>query len=182
MLNDYEAVLTFWFGPDAEPYWFRRNPGFDDAIREGFLGTYRAARDGQLLTWEALPRGVLALVIVLDQFPRNLFRGTPEAFATDAMALRIASDAVDRGFDAALEPREQGFLYMPFMHSENLAEQRRAVALFRAAGLTKNLPHAEQHHEIIERFGRFPHRNAVLGRDTTVEEQRYLDSPGAFRG
>jgi len=182
MINDPDAILEFWFGPEAEPYWFRRNPALDDRIRERFLATHRAARDGRLAAWEATPRGALALVILLDQFPRNLFRGSPEAFASDAMALRIAAGAVDRGFDGSLAPQERAFLYMPFMHSEQLADQRRAVALFRAAGLDDNIAHAEQHREIIQRFGRFPHRNAVLGRETRAEEQAYLDAPGAFRG
>lgn len=182
MLSDHDKLLEFWYSDEAKPHWFRRNAAFDDTLRQRFLATYRAAADGRLAVWEAAPRSALALVIALDQLPRNLFRDTPEAFATDAMALRVAGEAVDRGFDNDLEAAEQAFLYMPFMHSERLADQERALDLFRATGLKDQLPHAQQHRDIVLRFGRFPHRNRILGRDSTPEELAYLDSPGAFRG
>jgi uncharacterized protein (DUF924 family) len=131
--------------------------------------------------WEATPEGVYALLILLDQFPRNLFRGSPRAFATDAMALAIAERAVARGFDEAIDLPERRFLYMPFMHAEDLGHQERCVELCKESDDAEGVKHAIVHRDIIRDFGRFPHRNPVLGRETTPEEQAFLDE-GGFRG
>jgi uncharacterized protein (DUF924 family) len=174
-----EDVLAFWreAGPDR---WFAKDDAFDAEIRGKFLGLYEAAAAGQLDHWSATAEGALALVIVLDQFPRNMFRGSARTFAADARARAAANIALKRGYDQDLPEADRGFLFLPFMHSEDLADQQRCVALYRAAG-HENLTYAEQHRDIIRRFGRFPHRNAVLGRETTPEEQAFLDG-GGFKG
>lgn len=177
-----EAVLEFWFSDRVRPLWFNGNPAFDQEICETFLDTYRAAAEGRLADWERSPAGALALVILLDQFPLNMFRGRPEGFATEARAREVAAAAIERGFDARLDEAQQGFLYTPFMHSENLADQDRSVELFRRAGLDEGLRWAEHHRNIVRRFGRFPHRNALLGRDSTARELDYLGGKDAFKG
>ena len=174
-----ETILAFWreAGPDR---WFTRDDAFDADVRERFLPAYEAAAAGKLEPWEATPEGALALCIVLDQFPRNMFRGDPRTYATDALARAAANRALKRGYDQDLPEADRGFLFLPFMHSEDLADQIRCVALYRAAS-HENLKYAEEHRDIIRRFGRFPHRNAVLGRETTPEEQAFLES-GGFKG
>lgn len=174
-----ETVLAFWreAGPDR---WFTRDDAFDADVREKFLGTYEAATAGKLEAWEATPEGALALVILLDQFPRNMFRGTARCFAADARARQYANLALKRGYDQDVPDDMRGFLFLPFMHSEDPVDQDRCVELYRAAG-DENLKYAEQHRDVIRRFGRFPHRNAMLGRATTPEEQAFLDG-GGFKG
>lgn len=173
-------VVAFW--REAGPArWFVADPGFDAACH-AFHDTYEAAADGALADWIATPDGALALVLLLDQFPRNLFRGTPRAFATDAQAREVAEAAVEAGHDAAIEPDLRHFLYLPFEHAEDLAYQERAVALIDALGDAESLKYAHQHRDVIARFGRFPHRNAMLGRRSTPEELAYLASEDAFRG
>jgi uncharacterized protein (DUF924 family) len=173
-------VLAFWTqaGPDR---WFKKDDAFDSTIRERFLSTYEAAARGRLSDWEATPANALALTIVLDQFPRNMFRGSPRIYAADHEARAVAEGALARGFDARVEPSLRTFFYLPFMHSEALADQERCVALYRAIGDVDSLRYAEDHADIIRRFGRFPHRNEILGRATTPEEQAFLDA-GGFAG
>ena len=172
-------VVAFW--REAVPdRWFEKDDGFDAEIRDRFLETHEAAAEGKLSAWEGNAEGALALLILLDQFPRNMFRGQARAFATDPLARAIAAGSLVRGFDAQVAPEMRGFFYLPFMHSEDLADQERAVALYTAAG-DDNLKWAIRHADIIRRFGRFPHRNAVLGRATTAEEQAFLDD-GGFSG
>ena len=175
-------VVAFWFAPDVRPLWFAATPAFDDALRTRFLPTYRAAAAGQLTDWETTAEGALALVIVLDQFPLNLFRGQPESFATEAAARAVADRAIARGFDQALPPEQRQFLYLPFMHSEALADQDCSVRLYQQPGLEDSLRFARHHRDLIRRFGRFPHRNAILGRTSTAEERAYLASSEAFHG
>jgi uncharacterized protein (DUF924 family) len=175
-------LLDFWFAPEHQPLWFRATPAFDQAIRDRFEATWQAARAGRLDTWEQTPDGALALVILLDQMPLNMFRGKPASFASEALARAAAQRAIERQFDQALPGPGKAFLYMPFMHSEDLADQDRAVALYEAAGLADNLRFARHHHAIVQRFGRFPHRNAILGRRSTPEEEAWLASAEAFRG
>lgn len=182
MVVDFQAVLDFWFSEETRPLWFRSTPEFDAAIRNRFEATWEAGRDGQLGAWEETPRGALALAIVLDQFPLNMYRGEVRAFSTEALAREVAGRAIDRGWDEGLPGQERMFLYLPFMHSESLADQDRSVALFDAAGLVDNLRFARHHRELVRRFGRFPHRNALLGRESTPEELEYLASKEAFRG
>ncbi|MEP7030785.1 MAG: DUF924 family protein [Pseudolabrys sp.] len=173
-------VVGFW--QDAGPKrWFKKDDAFDREIRERFLPAHEAAADGQLTAWEQSAQGALALLILLDQFPRNMFRGEARAFATDPMARSIAAGAIVRGYDGEVAPQMRGFFYLPFEHSELLADQERAVAFNKATGDADGLKWAEIHADIIRRFGRFPHRNAVLGRATTPEEQAFLDS-GGFSG
>ena len=173
-------ILTFWrkAGHDR---WYEKDEAFDTEVRRRYLDLWRKAATGELSSWEASDDGALALTIVLDQFPRNMFRGDANAFSTDAKAREVASRAIARGSDARVEPALLEFLYMPFMHSEQLADQLRCVELFRACADAENLRYAEQHADIINRFGRFPHRNRVLGRATTSGEQAFLDA-GGFSG
>ncbi len=174
-----EEVLSFWreAGPDR---WFNKDEAFDTAIREQFLATYEAAARGELAGWEASAEGALALVIVLDQFPRNMFRGSPRTYAADERARWAANLALKRGYDLDVPAEMRSFLFLPFMHSEDLADQNRCVELYRAAQ-HENLKYAIEHRDVIRRFGRFPHRNAVLGRATTPDEQAFLDG-GGFAG
>ena len=180
MIASPDDVLAFWrdAGPDK---WFNKDTAFDNEIRTRFLDTYEAAAAGTLPDWEATREGALALIIVLDQFPRNMFRGSARAFAADPLALAAATRAIERGFDIATPAQERTFFYLPFEHSEDLADQERCCALFRATGDADLVKWAELHADIVRRFGRFPHRNAVLGRMTTVEEQAFLES-GGFAG
>lgn len=171
-----DEVLRFWFAdPDR---WWVKDPAFDAEIRDRFGALHAAIERGEHEAWLDTPRGALAYVIVLDQFSRNIFRGTPGMFAADARALAATNAAIARGHDAALSPQERGFLYMPLMHSEALADQDRSVALFGALG-TGQLDYAERHRDIVRRFGRFPHRNAILGRASTPEELEFLTQPGS---
>lgn len=196
--NDPEAVLEFWFGPlDADgrasaataKRWFTKDPTFDDQIRERFLPLLRALTAGEHRDWLAAPRTSLAYVVALDQFSRNLFRGSAESFANDARALDAARTCIAAGFDAQLPTDMRVFCYMPLMHSESLADQERCVQLYTAldaalsasgrTGVPNNVLYAGLHRDVIARFGRFPHRNAVLGRTSTPEELEYLAQPGS---
>lgn len=172
-------IIAFWreVGPER---WFERSDALDDEIRRRFLRLHEAAAAAKLTAWEWSAEGALALLILLDQFPRNMFRGEARAFATDPLARTIASRAILNGFDGAM-PDMRTFFYLPFMHSESLADQERAVAFYRAQNNADGLKWAELHADIIRRFGRFPHRNAVLGRVTTPEERQFLDD-GGFAG
>ncbi|HEY1544825.1 MAG TPA: DUF924 family protein [Xanthobacteraceae bacterium] len=174
-----EIVLAFWraAGPDK---WFEKDATFDAAIRDRFLATYETAAAGGL-AWDDAPEGALAHVIVLDQFPRNMFRDSARAFAADPLARAVTTRAIARGFDRQVAVAERYFFYLPFEHSEALADQERCIALNRASGDAEALKWAEVHAGIIRRFGRFPHRNNVLGRVTTPEEQAFLDG-GGFAG
>jgi uncharacterized protein (DUF924 family) len=175
-----DEVLAFWRAAGPKK-WFTKNDAFDAEIAARFLPTYVAAADGQLGEWEASADGALALLLVLDQFPRNIFRNSARAFAADALARAVADRAIARGFDQDAKDEERSFFYLPFEHSEVLADQERCVALARATGNADTLKWAELHAEIIRRFGRFPHRNAALGRTTTAKEQAFLDD-GGFAG
>ncbi len=176
MTASLEDVLAFWFADPAR--WWKKDPAFDAEIRDRFLSLHEAIVRGEREDWLASPRGTLAYVVVLDQFSRNMFRGTARMFAGDPRALAAARRAVDRGDDARLTDAEQGFLFMPFMHSEDMADQDRSVALF-AKRPEKDRRYAEMHRDIVRRFGRFPHRNELLGRESTPEEQDFLKQPGS---
>src|SRR5256885_10045556 len=166
-ITNPETILSFWREAGRDR-WFTRDDAFDAEIREKFLPTYEAAAAGKLGEWERTAEGTLALVIVLDQFPRNMFRGTARCYATDSQAREVAHRALKRGCDQDVPEPERGFFFLPFMHSEDPVDQGRCVELYRAAG-DENLKYAERHRDIIRRFGRFPHRNAILGRTTTPE-------------
>ncbi len=181
--------MEFWFGRENEEgygefrdEWFQKDEEFDRQIRDRFLDDYERAAQGEYDGLQEQPESSLALVILLDQFPRNLFRGDARTHATDDKALDVSREAIQKGFDKELYPFQRHFLYMPFMHSENLKGQQRSVALFQELaeeGGPDVKEYAEGHRDIVERFGRFPHRNEILGRETTPEEAEFLEQPGS---
>ena len=177
-----QEILDYWFSDEVRKLWFNSTPQFDASLRERFLPLWQQASHAELDHWQKSAAGCLALVIILDQFPLNMFRFEAQSFATEAQSREVATLAIDQGFDQTLEADQRAFLYMPFMHSETLAEQRHALELFDQPGLENNLRFARHHHDIIEKFGRFPHRNEVLGRDSSVAEIEYLNSKQAFTG
>ncbi len=174
-------IIYFWFDETEPRLWFQKSDDFDAQIRERFLTTYEMAREGLCDHWRQDAEGCLALCLVLDQFPRNMFRGDAQAFATDGQGLLVARYALAKGFDQVLAPIKRRFLYLPFEHSERLTDQKKSVALFEAMKDEDPLGHeyALRHLDVIERFGRFPHRNHILGRDNTAEEEEYLAQPGS---
>lgn len=186
---DISSILTFWFGPDPHPTqsraeWFRKDPAFDAEIASRFGAVIDAALAGELQDWTATPAGTLALILVLDQFTRNTGRDTPRAFAGDPRALTLAKSLVASGADQAMTGVQRQFVYLPFEHSESLADQDESIRLFAQLGQDDPaqaglLDWAERHHVIIARFGRFPHRNAALGRASTAEEAAFLLQPGS---
>lgn len=174
-----DEVLKFWFEELAREAWFRKSDVTDELIRSRFLSLYeRIAALPTEAAW-ASPRRALATIIVLDQFPRNMFRDTPQAFAADAKARDVALGAIERGFDQSFDKDGRAFMYLPLEHSEDLADQERAVALFTPLGDEEYTYYAVAHRDVIARFGRFPHRNAVLGRPSTPEEEEFLKQPGS---
>jgi uncharacterized protein (DUF924 family) len=177
-----QQIIRFWFSETVRPLWFKATPEFDAQLRKDFLETYRAALRGELAEWAQTAEGALALVICLDQLPLNMFRGHAESFVGEAPSREVAAAAIARGFVQDLSDEQKAFLFMPYMHSESLFDQRRSVALFAQAGLVDNLRWAEHHRDIVARFGRFPHRNAILGRQSTAEERAWLASDDAFLG
>lgn len=175
-------ILNFWYTPPMPEHWFNSTPALDQEIRERFASTWQQAQAGDLDTWQQTAEGCLALCIVLDQFPLNMYRGQALSFSTEQQAVAVTQYAVAQGFDQQLPPERVMFLYMPLMHSEHLADQNESVRLFAAAGLVENARFAEHHRSIVQRFGRFPHRNAALGRTSTPAELEYLNSKEAFKG
>ena len=186
----FEEILDFWFGsPKSLDYakersfWFTKNPEFDRELSDRFLLDYEQAARGELDYLQDSPLGCLTLVLLLDQFGRNMFRGTPKSFATDAKALSVAKSAVDQGCDRALLPVQRWFIYLPFEHSENLADQERCVELFATLSnhpeSANTIEYALRHKAVIERFGRFPHRNKILRRTNTAAEAEFLKQPGS---
>ena len=185
-----EEILDFWFGsPKSVDYgkersfWFTKNPEFDRELSDRFLLDYEQAARGELDYLQDSPLGCLTLVLLLDQFGRNMFRGTPKSFATDAKALSVAKSAIDQGCDRALLPVQRWFIYLPFEHSENLADQERCVELFATLSnhpeSANTIEYALRHKAVIERFGRFPHRNKILRRTNTAAEAEFLKQPGS---
>jgi uncharacterized protein (DUF924 family) len=183
-----DEVLDFWFGREGEEgygefreAWFTKDPELDREIRDRFEPIYEESASGKLEDWKSDPQSCLALIVVLDQFPRNMFRGDPRMYATDELARAAARHAVDHAYDRELSPAQRLFLYLPFEHSEDLEDQRRSMELFRGLsaemGSEDLLGYAVRHMEIVERFGRFPHRNEILGRATTPEEVEFLEGP-----
>jgi uncharacterized protein (DUF924 family) len=170
-------VLAFWLGEIRPDQWFKKDADLDETIRARFGPLYRRLAAGLAPRWLETPESCLAAVIVLDQFPRNMFRDDARAYATDAAALAIAEHAIANRFDRELTPAGARFLYTPFEHSEDAAMQARSVALFATASDAETMKYIERHQEIIDRFGRFPHRNATLGRPSTAEERAFLEEP-----
>ncbi|MFB9947283.1 DUF924 family protein [Rhizobium puerariae] len=174
-----EEVFAFWFKELTRKEWFEKNEALDEAMRRHFAPTHLSLARGEFDVWRSSPQARLAAVIVLDQFSRNIYRNTALAFATDWLALREAKLAVEAGADMAVPPEQRCFFYLPFEHAENLAEQDRSVELFALLGDAEYLDYAERHRAVIRVFGRFPHRNALVGRDSTPAELEYLSRPGA---
>lgn len=189
VMSQAQKILDFWFGPPKQAsyatrqVWFIKQPEFDLEIRTHFLNDYEQAAAGNLDQWKNSPESCLALILLLDQFPRNMFRNTPQAFATDWQALSTAQYAVAQGYDRSLLPVQRWFIYLPFEHSENLEHQNRAVALFKQLSDDPDsadaIKYAIRHREVILKFGRFPHRNAILGRVSTAQEEEFLQQPGS---
>jgi uncharacterized protein (DUF924 family) len=165
----FQDVLAFWFSSAQKSRWYTKDDQFDAEIRQRFLATYEAAYAGELDEWRSTPESLLALIILLDQFPRNMFRSSPRAFASDAHAVRLTKEGIERGFHGSLREAQLDFFFMPLMHSESLSDHNLLAQL----GHGRNR-YARQHREIIARFGRFPHRNETLGRESTAEEASYL--------
>lgn len=177
-----QHILDFWYTPPMSEHWFNSTKAIDRAIEEEFKTTWQQAAEGELDDWQNSAEGCLALCIVLDQFPLNMFRNDPKAFSTEQQAVKVCKHAVAQGFDKQLSGEQVSFLYMPLMHSETMADQDESVRLFDEAGLEGNAKFARHHRGIVERYGRFPHRNALLGRESSEAELAYLASDEAFTG
>lgn len=175
-------ILDFWYTDDISAQWFNATMQLDKYILTTYESTWKQAVNGELDHWQYSAEGCLALAIVLDQFPLNMYRGKPQSFASESLAINVSLWAISQGFDTQLPKGRLAFLYMPLMHSENITHQTLSVKKFESAGLEKNVRFARHHREIIERFGRFPHRNAILGRENTAAELKYLSSSEAFTG
>lgn len=172
-------VINFWFREVDPKLWWKKDESFDALIRERFSDVHKQARNCELFQWRVDPQGRLAEIVILDQFSRNMYRNTPQAFETDPLALALAQEAIANKADQELSQTERGVLYMPFMHSESIAIHDVAVKLFRKNGILSNYQYELKHKNIIERFGRYPHRNEILGRDSTPEELEFLQQPGS---
>lgn len=177
-----QEIVDFWFSDEVRKLWFNSTAEFDALLRERYIGLWEQAVAGELDHWGQTSEGSLALVILLDQFPLNMFRGDARGFSSEAQSRMIAGAAIEQGFDQQLDVEQRAFLYMPYMHSESLADQQQALELFDQEGLEGNLRFARHHHDIVARFGRFPHRNDMLGRDSSAAEIEYLNSKEAFTG
>jgi uncharacterized protein (DUF924 family) len=178
----YQALVDFWFSDEASQYWFNSTTAFDHQLQADYGAVWQQAKQGELDPWGETAIGSLALVILLDQIPLNIFRGKPDSFSTEAQSIIVARAAIDNGFDTELTTQQKSFLYMPFMHSENLQDQMLALELFDQPGLESNLRFSKHHNDIVKRFGRFPHRNVILGRESSQAEIEYLNSKQAFNG
>jgi uncharacterized protein (DUF924 family) len=174
-----DEILNFWFGELSRKDWFRKDEALDSTIASRFGTIYHELCSGIPASWLDTPEGILAAILVLDQFPRNMFRSDARCFATDAEALALAKRAIAEGIDVKLTLKQRAFVYMPFQHSEDEDDQTRAVALFTMLGNPLNLDFALRHQAVVDRFGRFPHRNSLLGRVSTEEEQAFLAKPGS---
>ncbi len=178
----YHDLIDFWFSEEVSPYWFNAPLSFDQHLLETYSELWQQGKNGELDHWCEHASGSLALVILLDQFPLNMFRGTADSFSTEAQSRTVADLAIERQFDLEMPARQKSFLYMPFMHSENLDDQQRSLKLFDQPGLEDNFRFARHHYAIVEQFGRFPHRNEMLGRESSAAEIEYLNSNQAFKG
>lgn len=181
-ITSCEELLSFWFSDAMKSHWFSSTPDIDSQIREKFHTSWEKASNNGLDDWLNDAPCTLALVILLDQLPLNMFRGQPASFSTEQQAVTACKLAIARGFDKSTPSNRLAFLYMPLMHSENIEDQELSVNMFSAAGLPENLKFARHHRDIIKRFGRFPHRNEILGRQSSQEEINYLSSSEAFKG
>jgi uncharacterized protein (DUF924 family) len=176
---DYDVVLKFWFEEISPAQWWKKDADFDQLIKQRFSGLYSHASVGELYAWRTEIRGRLAEIIILDQFSRNIFRHSAQAFATDSMAIALAQEAISSAEDKNLSTVERSFLYMPFMHSESTMMHEIARQLFDQVGIETNIESAQQHFDIIKRFSRYPHRNQLLWRESTDAEMEFLEQPGS---
>lgn len=181
MKDSQKDVIDFWFKESSPQQWFQKNPEYDALIKSRFIEVYEIARQGGLDDWKNDADGVLALCLLLDQFPRNMFRDTAQAFATDAQALLIVKYAINKGLDQVVSPDKRRFVYFPFEHSEHLPDQKKSLELFETlrADSPLSYEYAVRHYDVVEKYGRFPHRNAVLERENTPEEDEYLSQIGS---
>lgn len=175
-------IIDYWYSDEMRKHWFASTPELDTEIKSNYQAVWECAGSGQLDEWKTTPEGCLALAIILDQLPLNMFRGEPRSFKTEIKAIEIAIFAVDNGFDKKISSDKLPFLFMPLMHSEKLEHQELSVKLFEQHDLQSNLKFAKHHRDIVKKFGRFPHRNKILGRESTKEELEYLESKNAFKG
>jgi len=180
--SEMTKVLRFWFSPPMSEHWFSSTPEIDQLIRDSYESLWQQAKAGELDNWQQNPGGCLALCILLDQMPLNMFRGTVKSFSTEQQAVEIAKLAIEKGFDNEIRNDRVAFLYLPLMHSEDMADQDLSVQYFEKAELENNLKFAKHHRGIVEKFGRFPHRNKALGRESSQAEVDYLNSDEAFAG
>ncbi len=180
--TSYQSLVEFWFSDEVSRYWFNSTPEFDQQLIDNYADLWQQGRNGAFDAWLQTANGCLALVILLDQLPLNMFRGKPDSFASEAQSREVAQRAIDRGFDVDMPNKHKAFLYMPFMHSEDLDDQLKALQLFDQPGLEGNFKFARHHYTIVEEYGRFPHRNAILGRESSEAEIAYLNSKQAFTG
>jgi len=178
-MHTYQDIIDFWFAEIDHSQWWVKSTKFDAEISARFSDVHARAHRCELFSWRDAPVGALAEVIVLDQFSRNMFRDTPQSFAFDAMALALAQTAISKGQDMSLEPEMRSFLYMPFMHSESLLIHQQARSLFSGLAIASTQLFEQQHFDIIAKFGRYPHRNKILGRESTPEEHAFLETPGS---
>jgi len=176
------SIIEFWYSEKAKSKWFNSSIEFDKEIKSNYEDVWVDALKGKYSSWRDTAEGCLALAIILDQFPLNMFRGDVQSFSSEAVAVKIAKHAVDNGLDKDIDREKVSFLYMPLMHSENMDDQNLAVKLFEQAELMENAKFAKHHRDIVKNYGRFPHRNKILGRESSKEEIEYLNSDGAFTG
>lgn len=182
MNDSIKEIIDFWYVEETIKRWFKSTPAFDLEIKQRFESIWLLANDNKLNDWKESPLGCLALCIVLDQFPLNMYRGELKSFQTESLAIDVAKEAITKGFDNDIDEQKVSFLYMPLMHSENLADQDLCIACFEKRGLDNNVRFAQHHRGLIAEFGRFPHRNESLGRESSEDEIAYLNSKRAFTG
>ena len=178
----YQDLIDFWFSDEVSQYWFNSTRAFDRQLLDSYADTWQQAKQGELDDWQQVASGSLALIILLDQMPLNMFRGTAKSFSTEAQSRDVARDAIDKAYDRQMPVRQKSFMYMPFMHSEDIDDQALALELFDQPGLENNYRFARHHYGIVEQFGRFPHRNEILDRESSDAEIEYLNSKQGFQG
>jgi uncharacterized protein (DUF924 family) len=176
------SIIEYWYADRIKSQWFNSTKELDQEIKNKFEPAWKDAIRGEYQHWREQAEGCLALAIIFDQFPLNMFRGEMESFSTEALAIKVAKEAIQKGFDKMLSKEQVVFLYMPLMHSENIDDQNLSVSLFEQAGLAENARFARHHRDIVQRFGRFPHRNSILQRESSAQELEYLNSKEAFKG
>lgn len=181
-LNTPRSIIDYWYSDKVKSKWFNSSVEFDNEIKSNYENIWLETLRGENKSWQDNAEGCLALVIILDQFPLNMFRGEVKSFSSEAMAIKVTKIALEQGFDKKIDKDKVSFLYMPLMHSENIDDQNLSVKLFEAAGLMDNLRFAKHHRDIVKKYGRFPHRNEILNRESSQQEIDYLNSDNAFTG